>query len=63
MSAVSVPPVKKLIRSIRLSEAKVLAGEILGQPTIDGAKQILRRRLKNYMAKHKMRKTGAMRAQ
>ncbi|MCX7019239.1 MAG: phosphoenolpyruvate--protein phosphotransferase [Candidatus Sumerlaeota bacterium] len=61
MSAVSVPSVKKLIRSIRLSEAKLLAEEILGQPTIDGVKQIVRRRLKIHAAKQKMKKFGPQR--
>ncbi|MBX7245867.1 MAG: phosphoenolpyruvate--protein phosphotransferase, partial [Candidatus Sumerlaeaceae bacterium] len=56
MSAVCIPPVKKLIRSIDLSEAKALAEEILTQPTIEGAKQVLRRRMKTYISKNKLRK-------
>lgn len=62
MSALSVPPVKKLIRSIRLSEAKMLAEEILLQHTIRGAKQVLRRRLQNYIKKNKVQKTLLLRA-
>lgn len=59
MSAVSVPAVKKLIRSIRLSEAKLLAEEVLGQNTIKGAKQAVSRRLRNYIRSNKVRKTGS----
>jgi phosphotransferase system enzyme I (PtsI) len=55
MSAVSVPSVKRLIRSIRLSEAKLLAEEVLAQTTIEGAKRVLRRRLRTYMKKRKVR--------
>lgn len=54
MSAVSVPPVKKLIRSIRLSEAKLLAEEILTQTSIEGVRRLVLRRLKNYVKKHKV---------
>lgn len=57
MSAVSVAPVKKLIRSITLAEAKVLAEEILAQTTIHGAKQVLRRRLRAYVKRNKVQKT------
>lgn len=57
MSAVSIPPVKKLIRSIRLSEAKLLAEEVLTQSTIRGAKRIVRRRLDNYVRRQKIRKS------
>jgi phosphotransferase system enzyme I (PtsI) len=42
MSAVSVPPVKRLIRSIRLSEAKGLVEDLLGEETIEGVKEVVR---------------------
>lgn len=62
MSAVSVPSVKRLIRSIRLSEAKLLAEEILAQPSIEGAKRILHRRLRSYVKRRKLQRSYAVRA-
>lgn len=49
MSSVSVPPVKKIVRSIRLQEAKSLAEEILLQTSIDSAKRLVQRRMKQYI--------------
>ena len=54
MSSVSVPSVKKVIRSIHLTEAKVLVEEILGQSTIEGVKRLVERRLRSYVKQNKI---------
>ena len=53
MSAVSVPAVKRIIRSIRIGEAKALAEECLFQTTIEGVRQVVRRRMKNYISQNR----------
>ena len=57
MSAGSVPAVKKLVRSIKLSEAKQLVEEILLQSTIEGVKKIIWRRLRSYVKQHKLHRS------
>ncbi len=57
MSSVSVPAVKKLLRSIHLTEAKLLVEEILGQPTIEGVKKLVNRRMRNYVKKNKLHRS------
>lgn len=57
MSAVSVPAVKKLLRSIKLSEAKQLVEETLLQSTIEGVKKIIWRRLRSYVKQHKLHRS------
>ncbi|PKO17577.1 phosphoenolpyruvate--protein phosphotransferase [candidate division BRC1 bacterium HGW-BRC1-1] len=54
MSSMSVPSVKKLIRSIQLSEAKLLVEDIMGQNTIDGVKKLVWRRLRRYVKQNKL---------
>jgi phosphoenolpyruvate-protein phosphotransferase (PTS system enzyme I) len=61
MSAVSVPQVKRLVRGIRHSEARILAEETLTQHTISGVKRIVRRRLKNYIKANKVRRSHLLR--
>jgi signal transduction protein with GAF and PtsI domain len=53
MSAVSLPAVKRIIRSIRIGEARALAEECLFQTTIEGVRQVVRRRLKNYISQNR----------
>ena len=51
MSAVGIPQVKRLIRSITLTEAKLLAEEVFAQSTIDDIQKVVRRRLKKYTSR------------
>ncbi len=46
MSAISIPPVKRLIRSINLNDARALAEEIMTEKTINGVHRVLKRHLK-----------------
>lgn len=48
MSAVNIPYVKKLIRSIELAEARSLADEVLAQNTITGIHKVVKKRAKAY---------------
>ena len=51
MSAVSVPRVKQIIRSVSIEEAKQMAEEVAAQTTIEGVKQVVRRRMRKYLRK------------
>lgn len=61
MSAVNIPQVKKLVRSITLSEAKSLVEDIVTQQTIDGIKKVVRRHLKSYVKANKTRGSQLLR--
>lgn len=47
MSAVNIPHVKKLIRSITLADARSLAEEIMAEKTIAGVHKVVKKRMKN----------------
>ncbi|MGI8905681.1 MAG: phosphoenolpyruvate--protein phosphotransferase [Candidatus Sumerlaeaceae bacterium] len=51
MSAVGIPQVKRLIRSINLNEAKLLAEEVYSQSTIEGVHKVVRKSLKKYASR------------
>jgi phosphotransferase system enzyme I (PtsI) len=51
MSAVGIPPVKRLIRSIDLNEAKLLAEEVFAQGTIEDIHKVVKKRLKKFSSR------------
>jgi phosphotransferase system enzyme I (PtsI) len=51
MSAVGIPQVKRLIRSIDLNEAKLLAEEVFSQSSIQDVHKVVRKRLKKYASR------------
>jgi phosphoenolpyruvate-protein phosphotransferase (PTS system enzyme I) len=48
MTASSIPQVKRLIRSLSLNDAKLLAEEVMLQSTAEGIHKILRKKLKKF---------------
>lgn len=56
MSAISIPRVKRLIRSIELADARLLADEILAERTVQGAHKVLKRHIKQMNIKYNLRK-------
>lgn len=63
MSAVSIPRVKRLIRSVDLTEAKILAEEVMSQSTIDGIQKVVRKRLKKYSSSDRLRRAQVTRTE
>lgn len=61
MSAISIPPVKRLIRSINLSDARSLAEDIMAEKTIQGVHKVLRRHLKQISQFNMVRKPASLR--
>jgi phosphotransferase system enzyme I (PtsI) len=48
MSSISIPPVKRAIRSIALGDARRIAEDVLGESSIQGVYKILRKHLKKF---------------
>lgn len=55
MSAISIPPVKRLIRSIELAEARKLAEEVLAENSVQGTHKVVRRHLKQFLQRAALR--------
>jgi phosphotransferase system enzyme I (PtsI) len=51
MSAVGIPSVKRLIRSIDLNDAKQLAEEVFAQSTIEDIHKVIKKRLKKFSSR------------